>query len=200
MDVREKTTQFYDRMAEKNFNDWFNNDALLPILEEFISLIPKNPKVLDLGCGTGGESKRVQKLGADVIGIDLSSESIKYAQENVKGASFYVMNILDMQFENYFFHGVFEAGVLFHFSQIEQEIILRKIFSIIKDSGIFLTIYPEGNYEGIEEFDIEGQKYQRYARKIEKELWKTTVENVGFKFIKEMPLNIGKFRPLFFTK
>jgi 2-polyprenyl-3-methyl-5-hydroxy-6-metoxy-1,4-benzoquinol methylase len=200
MNVIEKTTQFYDRMAEKNFNDWFNNDALLPILIEFISLIPQKPKVLDLGCGTGGESKRVQKLGADVIGIDLSSESVKYAQENVKDALFLVMNILDMQFENVFFDGVFEAGVLFHFSKTEQESILGKLFSIIKGSGIFLSIYPEGNYEGIEEFDIDGKKYQRYARKIKKELWIATVENAGFQFVKEMTFNIGKFRPLFFKR
>jgi 2-polyprenyl-3-methyl-5-hydroxy-6-metoxy-1,4-benzoquinol methylase len=135
-----------------------------------------------------------------VIGIDLSSESIKYAQENVKDALFLMMNILDMQFENGYFDGVFEAGVLFHFSQIEQESILCKLFSIIKGSGIFLSIYPEGNYEGIEEFDIDGEKYQRYARKIKKELWITTVENAGFQFVKEMPFNIGKFRPLFFKR
>jgi 2-polyprenyl-3-methyl-5-hydroxy-6-metoxy-1,4-benzoquinol methylase len=200
MNPSEETIRFYDRMAKQIFNDWFDNDALLPTLNEFIYLLPQKPKVLDLGCGTGGESKRVMKLGADVIGIDLSKESIKFAKENIKEANFYVMNILEMTFDDRYFHGVFEAGVLFHFTEKEQIIILGNIHKILKDDGVFLSYYPEGNYEGMEEFNIDGQIYSRYARKIKKDVWKLTVEESGFVFIKELSFNIGTFRPLVFKK
>jgi SAM-dependent methyltransferase len=200
MDQRKETIKLYDRWAEKNFNDWFNNEALLPTLREFISLLPKNPMVLDLGCGTGGESKRVINLGADVVGIDLSKKSIKYAKENVKNGTFYIMNILEMQFQEHQFDGVFEAGVLFHFNETEQRNIVEDLYRIIKDNGYFLSYYPEGDFEGIDEFDIEGKKYTRYARRIKKEVWVKTVEVFGFNFIKEMTLNIGTFRSLLFRK
>jgi len=186
-------------LAKQNFNDWFNNDALLPTLKDFVSYLPKKPKVLDLGCGTGGESKRVISLGADVVGIDLSSESIKYAKENVGNGTFYVMNILDMNFNSSFFDGVFEAGVLFHFNEAEQTKILNKIKHVLKNKGIFLSYYPEGNYEGMEKFEIEKNIFRRYARKISKETWIKAVEGSGFTFLKEMYFNIGTFRPLLFT-
>jgi 2-polyprenyl-3-methyl-5-hydroxy-6-metoxy-1,4-benzoquinol methylase len=200
MDSREETTRLYDKWAEKNFIDWFNNEALLPTLGEFISLLPQYPTVLDLGCGTGGESKRVSNLGADVIGIDLSKESIKYAQENVKNARFYVMNILDMKFEEQQFDGVFEAGVLFHFNETEQRNILEDLHRYIKGNGLFLSYYPEGNFEGMDEFDIEGIKYRRYARRIPKQVWINTVELFGFELLKEMEFNLGRFRALLFKK
>jgi 2-polyprenyl-3-methyl-5-hydroxy-6-metoxy-1,4-benzoquinol methylase len=199
MDAREETVQLYDKWANQNFTDWFNNDALLPSLTDFVSYLPIKPKVLDLGCGTGGESKRVISLGADVIGIDLSTESIKYAKANVGNGTFYVMNILEMTFENACFDGVFEAGVLFHFTENEQIEILNKLKLILKNKGMFLSFYPEGNYEGMEEFKINGEVFRRYARKISKEIWIKTVEGTGFTFIKEMYLNIGTFRPLLFT-
>ena len=63
MNPSEEAIRFYDKMAKQNYKDWFNNDALLPTLTEFIRLLPPNPIVLDLGCGTGGESKRVINLG-----------------------------------------------------------------------------------------------------------------------------------------
>ena len=199
MDARKETTQLYDKWAKQNFTDWFNNDALLPTLTDFVSYLPIKSKVLDLGCGTGGESKRVISLGADVVGIDLSSESIKYAKENVSNGTFYVMNILEMTFEKSFFNGIFEAGVLFHFNENEQIQILDKLKSILKNRGMFLSYYPEGNYEGMEEFKIDDKMFRRYARKINKETWIKTVEGSGFVFIKEMNLNIGRFKPLLFT-
>jgi 2-polyprenyl-3-methyl-5-hydroxy-6-metoxy-1,4-benzoquinol methylase len=96
MNEREETINFYNKTAEKSFNEWFNNPALLETEKSFVRELKGNPLILDLGCGTGGESKRLIELGADVIGIDLSNESIKYAVKNVPKGKFSLMDILKM--------------------------------------------------------------------------------------------------------
>jgi len=55
---------FYDLVAEETANEWYNNDVLLPSIKEFINLLPARPRVLDLGCGPGYESMRLNNEGA----------------------------------------------------------------------------------------------------------------------------------------
>ena len=42
--------------------------------------LPEQAKVLDLACGRGRHSIFLNKLGYDVIGTDLSNNSIEYAE------------------------------------------------------------------------------------------------------------------------
>lgn len=136
MNTKKGTISFYDNIAEQSFNEWFNNPTLLPTLNH----LPESPVVLDLGCGTGGESKRLIKLNAKVIGIDLSEKSIELAKRNVPNAQFHIMDILKMDFEANSFNGILESGVLFHFNEKEQNDILMTIFNILKPNGILYHI------------------------------------------------------------
>ncbi|MFD1553743.1 SAM-dependent methyltransferase [Putridiphycobacter roseus] len=42
--------------------------------------LPQNTKILDLACGKGRHAKFLNKLGFDVVGVDLSAASIDYAK------------------------------------------------------------------------------------------------------------------------
>lgn len=181
MNIKEETTRFYDHLAPKSFIEWFNNDTLLPVLEKFINKLNKNPLILDLGCGTGGESKRLTNLGASVIGIDLSEKSLKFAKDNVLKAKFIKMNIRKLAFKNACFDGVLEAGVLFHFNKEEQKIIVKKLFDVLKPSGTLLSIYPIGNGEGIQDIIIDNNNFKRYRRFLHKEEWIQCLLKNGFK-------------------
>lgn len=139
MNIKEETKYFYNQIAEYSFKTWFNNKTLLPVLKQFIKKLPEKPKVLDLGCGVGGESKRLVGLGATVIGIDNSEKSIEIAKENIPEAEFYLMDILKMKFHPNSFNGVLDAAVLFHFTENEQIETLKK-YSRMRFKYLQLTI------------------------------------------------------------
>jgi SAM-dependent methyltransferase len=200
VDRKTETARYYDAVAEKSFAEWFGNDALLPTLKAFRQRLSEKPLVLDLGCGTGGESKRMIGLGVEVIGIDNSLESIKLARANVPEARFIYQDILRMHFNAGSFDGVFEAGVLFHFKKREQARILKMIRAMLKSGGIFLSIYPEGSFEGYDEMNHGDRTYKRYARRISKEDWKGMVEKRKLAFVEELPFDIGRFKALAFKK
>jgi 2-polyprenyl-3-methyl-5-hydroxy-6-metoxy-1,4-benzoquinol methylase len=103
MNDRDATRRFYDAVAERSYNDWFHNPALLPTLTAFMCHLPKQPLVLDLGCGTGGESRRLSELGASVIGIDFSEESIRYAASGAPEIRFLVTGIGFTDFQRHEF-------------------------------------------------------------------------------------------------
>ena len=69
---------FYDLTAERTADEWYHQEILNPSIQEFVSLLPHNPRVLDLGCGPENESMRLHYAGADVLGIDFSKECILF--------------------------------------------------------------------------------------------------------------------------
>ena len=81
-----------------------------------LNKLPKGSRVLDVGCGIGGSSRILSDYyGFDVIGISISQEQIKRANEltaNKDFCRFDVMNALDLKFEKGSFDGVWsvEAG------------------------------------------------------------------------------------------
>jgi len=200
MNKKKETKQFYDAIAERSFKEWLDNQALMPTLKKFMENLPPDPMVLDLGCGIGGESKRLVNLGAQVIGVDFSRNSLEYAERYVPEAEFFCVDILKMKFENCYFDGILEAGTLFHFEEDEQNKILRNIMNILKPEGIFLSYYPEGEFEGMQELEVSGKKYRRYARTMKKKDWINQVMKHGFKRYTEYDFNVGTFTCLLFYR
>jgi ubiquinone/menaquinone biosynthesis C-methylase UbiE len=87
MDINE-TKLFYDLTAENTADEWYPNTVLMPTIEEFVSFLPEKPRVLDLGCGPGYESMRLASVGAEVVGVDFSSESIRIARDRCPECQF----------------------------------------------------------------------------------------------------------------
>ncbi len=98
--------------------------------------------VIDLGCGPGLYVKEFAKTGARVLGVDLSSRSIDYANENIKPAfpnvDFSEMNYLDLDF-----HASFDLATLIFYdfcalNTDEQNRLLSRIHEALKDNGFFI--------------------------------------------------------------
>ena len=81
-----------------------------------LNKLPKGSRVLDVGCGIGGSARILSNdYGFDVVGISISQEQIKRANElttNNGCCRFEVMNALDLKFPKGTFDGVWsvEAG------------------------------------------------------------------------------------------
>jgi len=108
---------------------------LLPYLA-----LPKNSKILDIGCGKGRHAHIINQMGYDVIGFDLSEESIKEAKklEN-EHLSFFVHDMRHLFFTNYF-DCAFNLFTSFGYFENERENIktLKSIHSALKKNGLLL--------------------------------------------------------------
>ncbi|MFH1657160.1 MAG: class I SAM-dependent methyltransferase [bacterium] len=82
--------------------------------------ITDGKKVLDYCCGAGEISISLSKLGADVIGVDISDVSVKNAKENAVKAGlkgkllFLIMDGENLEFEKDTFDTIICSGVLHH--------------------------------------------------------------------------------------
>lgn len=94
-------------------------------------------KVLMLGCGTGEESLMLRDSGAtDIIGIDLSVESIRLAKESYPECEFMVGDMHSLPFEDDSFDFVY-SSLAIHYSA-NPENVYSEIYRILKKDGELL--------------------------------------------------------------
>jgi len=180
----EETKLFYNLTAEENAKEWYENFMLMPTIEEFVALLPENPRVLDLGCGGGYESMRLTKAGAQVLGVDYSEESIRIAKKRCPEAQFELMDFRHLDREKLgTFDGVFACASLIHVSQDELPRVFEQVQAVLKRNGFIVAIVREGEgfWEGWPEVD--GRKLKRIVYLYSKESLSAAAS--GFKHVKE---------------
>lgn len=112
--------------------------------------LPKNAKLLDLGCGSGRDAKILSEMGIDVTGIDFCSSFIEIAKRKAPIAKFQLMDMEDLSFSDSFFDGVWAAMSLGHLPKKTLPSVLQKIYSTLKKDGTFYLTFPKGSKETFE--------------------------------------------------
>ncbi|MDD5116344.1 MAG: methyltransferase domain-containing protein [Candidatus Omnitrophica bacterium] len=185
--MKDETKLFYDLTAEKTADEWYKNDILLPTIKEFVSFLPEGPKILDLGCGTGHETKRLAFAGAEVTGIDYSSECIRVAKKRCPECKFEIMDFRNLDDRLGKFDGVFASGSLIHIKPHELPSVISVISRIFKKGGCFLVIVQDG--EGINEkwstLEIDGKTLRRTVYCYTKDYLIGVALKSGLEFIRE---------------
>ena len=98
---------FYDENAQEFFNGTVNAD-ISHNYEKFVELLPENAYILDVGCGSGRETKVFMDLGFNVFAFDGSVEMCKLASKHT-GIDVKHMLVQDIDFEDEF-NGIFCAS------------------------------------------------------------------------------------------
>ncbi len=177
--------KFYNAIAEKEAQGWYPNNLLLPLIKEFLSLLPKNPKVLDLGCGTGHESMRLHNEGATVVGIDFSSESIRIAKSKNKDINFFLMDYSKIDKEIGIYNGIFSSGSIIHLKKDELCELINRLRNNLEKNGIFLVVFQKGEGTRIHYPEINGERIERIVERYTKERMISIFKEAKYEFVKE---------------
>ena len=178
---------YYDDYAEMWADRWYPNAELLPYLKQFIELLPNNPKVLDLCCGAGYESMRLNSLGAKVIGADLSEKSIEIAKQRNPEIEFHVKDMLKSYADLGVFDGIACIAGLVHLPENKMKLAFKNMYEVLKDNSYLFIVVKNGD-KITKSVEVEGVEYARefYCYKLDK--IKQHSEKY-FKFVKELEEN-----------
>lgn len=123
------------RLEDKHWWHISKRRAVHKLIEKYST--QENPKILDIGCGTGKNMEELQKFG-DVCGLDSSPEALKFCgkrglrnlkkgsaeKTNLKSNSFDIITLLD---------------VLEH---TDDNLTLKEVKRILKPNGIIILTVP----------------------------------------------------------
>jgi len=111
---------------------------------KFISLIPKNAKILDAGCGSGRDCDYFVKHGFEVVGIDLSDKLLEIAKHRLPQVTFLKQDLRRLDFPDESFDGIWACATLHHLARSDMLTVLKKIFTLLKPNGILFVLVKEG--------------------------------------------------------
>ncbi len=136
------------------FAEWFDSkyyhilykDRNYEEAEQFLSklidfLKPKlSDKIIDLACGKGRHSIFLNKLGYNVVGVDLSPNSIAEASSFINDRlSFEIADLRELPFENNFelAFNLFTSFGYFNSDEVNKQV-FNQFYNILKPNGILL--------------------------------------------------------------
>lgn len=169
--------KYYDILYQKRNNE--EAKKFIDLLIKFLNL-KSGLQVLDLACGKGRHSKKLNNLGFKVTGIDLSKKNInsikKFENQNLK---FIIGDMRMIDYSNKF-DVIFNLFTSFgYFDSYEENfLVFDRIKEGLKTNGLFIFDYLNKNYVinhfiSYEEKLIKNIKFKIYKSIINNKIIKT---------------------------
>jgi len=145
MTEKEQTIETYNNNARAMAQDFLSIGARVADVKKGFSLVLKeNPFVVEIGCGNGREAKEILKQTNNYLGIDISPEMIKLAQEYAPEAQFEIADL-----ESYDFPAgtdiIFSFASLLHSDEKNVRAVLKKAHGALNPGGIFFISLKSGS-------------------------------------------------------
>lgn len=141
-----------DELLRREFNQWAKagrgesmETGHKPMGAQAIEQMNISPdaRVLDLGCGSGWATRLMAEKATNgrVIGIDISDEMVRIAQEasaSFSNIEFHVGTVEHLQFGNNEFTHAFSMESLYYYADVLAA--LREIYRVVDHGGLFVTV------------------------------------------------------------
>lgn len=154
------TLDYYNQNAKQYFEQTLVADLQI-IYDKFLNELPENAYILDLGCGSGRDSKYFIDNGYKVKATDGSIEMCKLASEYLN------QKVECMKFEELndikAYDGIWMCTSIVHVEKEKLQSILTKIFNALKEQGVLYISFKIGKG-----YQIKENKYYNFLT--EKEL------------------------------
>lgn len=138
------TIDFYNQNAQKYFEDTVQVD-MSELYDLFVSQVQEGGRILDVGCGSGRDSKAFLQMGFEVDAIDASIEMVRLANSytglNVKHQTFELFNEVNA------YDGIWACASLLHVSERQLDQVLKRFSDALKPKGVWYMSFKYGNSE-----------------------------------------------------
>lgn len=139
------TLSYYDSNAEQFYKSTVNVE-FAAMQERFLAKLRKGSYILDLGCGSGRDTKAFLEKGYRVDAVDGSKELCRLASEytgiKVKNMLFQELSETDR------YDGIWACSSLLHLPVDELAEVMKKMVIALKENGIIYTSFKYGTFTG----------------------------------------------------
>lgn len=159
-----KTLEFYNNNSKIYIETTLSVD-MSHLHNEFLNDVPKDGHILDLGCGSGRDSKAFLDKGYKVTSIDGSTELAKAASKII-GKEVLVSKFEELSLTDKY-DGIWACASLLHVNRKDILAVIKNVASYLKIDGAFYMSFKYGANEYI---DDKGRYFNCYTEESFNEL------------------------------
>ncbi len=192
--------EYYNDTSEEWTEQWYNDSTMLPFLKECKRILNGRLDVLDLGCNSGYETRRMKDIGLNPSGLDFSEKCIEIAKEKNKDIKFVCDNMLnDLSYLGKF-DAVISIASIIHISKENLRLCFKRIYDILNDNGyLFMVVRSEEGKLDASYKTFNNHEYDREVYGYSKELLEEKMNN-NFTFIKETKSHSNHWKYYYYQK
>jgi SAM-dependent methyltransferase len=166
--MNNNTIDYYNINAHQFTNSTINVNLTIT-QDHFLEYFPPASIILDLGCGSGRDTKYFISKGYQVFSTDGSRQLCEIATHNtgiqVKHQQFQELNEIEI------YDGIWACSSILHLPLPELKEVMLKIHTALKQDGILYTSFKYGEFEGMRD--------GRYFTDMTEEKIKTLLSDIG---------------------
>ena len=122
---------------------WYNPNLEIDLQNALEKLGLKSGTFLDLGTGPATQAKKLQEIGFEVTGVDISAEAIRLAKQTYKDIEFFQDDILQTKLTKTF-DFILDRGCFHIIDPGDRANYVKNVFNLLNDSGLlFLKCFSD---------------------------------------------------------
>ena len=145
MAKKDFTIEYYNNEADRFFESTVSVD-FSKIQEQFLKYVKPGGRILDLGCGSGRDSRAFLERGYEVVAVDGSRELAKIAGAYI-GQEVIVADFREFEPEGTF-DGIWACASLLHLLREEIAALMRRMAAHLAEGGCFYASFKYGEFQG----------------------------------------------------
>ena len=145
MAKKDFTIEYYNNEADRFFESTVSVD-FSKIQEQFLKYVKPGGRILDLGCGSGRDSRAFLERGYEVVAVDGSRELAKIAGAYI-GQKVIVADFREFEPEGTF-DGIWACASLLHLLREEIAAVMRRMAAHLAEGGCFYASFKYGEFQG----------------------------------------------------
>lgn len=143
-DVRTSYDRVADEYVSRIYDELDHKPQDRELLERFAGEMYGLGSVYDLGCGPGHVTRYLSEYGADITGIDLSSQMIEQARRLNPGISFQTGNMARLDLQDESAAGIVAFYSIIHFPREQVVTVLQEFLRVLEPNGLLFLAFHLG--------------------------------------------------------
>ena len=139
------TLTYYEKKFENFISETIDADTE-PLRKRFLSNIPDGGTILDLGCGSGRDTRAFLNAGYRVSAIDGSAE-ICHAASKYTGIDVKCMDFFDLSNKEEY-DGIWACASVLHVEKKKIPGLLRILYKALNQGGVLYLSFKYGDHNG----------------------------------------------------
>ena len=140
-----QTIDAYERSAKECVARWSKRrHRRPPLLAEWLTHLPADASLLDIGCGGGQDAGDLGQRGYRVVGVDRTSALLLAGRRRYRSLPLVRADLRSLPFQAMAFDGLWAAASLMHLPKPDARRLLADLRKLVRPGGLFAATVTYG--------------------------------------------------------